>query len=61
MTHSQRRILTINGGSSSIKFGLFETGAALRRIVSGAIERIGLEGSTLIVKNSEPAQQTSRE
>jgi len=31
------RILTINGGSSSIKFALFETGAALRRIPDGVI------------------------
>ena len=34
------RILTINGGSSSIKFALFEAGAPLRRILEGGIERI---------------------
>jgi acetate kinase len=37
-----RTILTINAGSSSIKFALFEAGAALRRIDKGSIERIGL-------------------
>ena len=35
-------ILTINGGSSSIKFALFEAGDSLRRILEGGIERIGL-------------------
>ena len=29
-------ILTINGGSSSIKFALFEAGDSLRRILEGA-------------------------
>ncbi len=28
-------MLTINGGSSSIKFALFEAGDALRRILGG--------------------------
>jgi acetate kinase len=35
-------ILTINAGSSSIKFALFETDPALRRLDKGSIERIGL-------------------
>jgi acetate kinase len=35
------RILTINGGSSSIKFALFEAGNSLRRILEGGNERIG--------------------
>jgi phosphoketolase len=35
-------ILTINGGSSSIKFALFEAGDSLQRLLEGAIERIGL-------------------
>jgi acetate kinase len=34
-------ILTINGGSSSIKFALFDAGDSLRRILAGRIERIG--------------------
>jgi acetate kinase len=36
-----QHILTLNGGSSSIKFALFETGDALKRLLSGKIERIG--------------------
>jgi len=30
-------ILTINGGSSSIKFALFEAGDSLQRILEGGI------------------------
>ena len=43
-------ILTINGGSSSIKFALFDAGLNLQRILEGAIERIGLTGATFVVK-----------
>ena len=54
------RILTINGGSSSIKFALFETGDSLRRILEGAIERIGLPDSSLRVKGVNQADNFSR-
>jgi acetate kinase len=50
MKPARPRILTINGGSSSIKFALFEAGASLRRILEGGIERIGLPEATLRVK-----------
>ena len=43
-------VLTINGGSSSIKFSLFEANGSLRRIYEGAIERIGQSEATLRVK-----------
>lgn len=45
-------ILSINGGSSSIKFALFEAGETLERICSGSISRIGRTGSTFEVNNS---------
>jgi acetate kinase len=54
------RILTINGGSSSIKFALFETGDSLRRILEGVIERIGLPEAKLCVKGMSPADNFSR-
>jgi acetate kinase len=54
------RILTINGGSSSIKFALFEAGDSLRRILEGGIERIGLPEATLRVKGSRQADNFSR-
>ena len=53
-------ILTINGGSSSIKFALFETGDSLRRILDGRIERIGLPEATLRVKGLNQADNFSR-
>ena len=46
MKPANPRILTINGGSSSIKFALFEAGDSLRRILEGGIERIGLPEAT---------------
>ena len=49
------RILTINGGSSSIKFALFEAGDSLRRILAGGIERIGLPDATLRMKGVREA------
>ncbi len=54
------RILTLNGGSSSIKFALFETGGALRRAVEGKLERIGLPATVLTVKGAGPEDNFSR-
>jgi acetate kinase len=53
-------ILTINGGSSSIKFALFEAGGSLRRVLEGRLERIGLPESQLRVKGTNPADNFSR-
>ncbi len=60
MQPAEPRILTINGGSSSIKFALFEAGDPLRRILEGAIERIGLPDATLRVTGVHPADNCSR-
>ena len=60
MKPTNPRILTINGGSSSIKFALFEAGDSLRRILEGGIERIGLPEATLRVKGLNPADNFSR-
>jgi acetate kinase len=60
MKPANPHILTINGGSSSIKFALFEAGDSLRRILEGAIERIGLPEATLRVKGLEQADNFSR-
>ena len=60
MQPASPRILTINGGSSSIKFALFEAGEPLQRILDGAIERIGLPEATLRVKGVDPADNFSR-
>ena len=60
MQPANPRILTINGGSSSIKFALFEWGDPLQRIMEGAIERIGLPQARLRVKSLNPADNFSR-
>jgi len=59
-TPIEKTILTINGGSSSIKFALFEVGASLRRVFSGAIERIGMPEAALRVKGLIPADNVTR-
>jgi hypothetical protein len=53
-------ILTINGGSSSLKFARFEAGDPLPRILDGAIERIGLPETTLRVKGLNQADNLAR-
>ena len=61
MQADKSHILTINGGSSSIKFAMFEAGGSLRRILDGAIDRIGLPMSTFKVKGSKLADNFSNE
>ena len=50
MKPAKNRILTINGGSSSIKFAMFEAAGSLNRILGGSIDQIGLSTPTLRVK-----------
>jgi len=61
MKPANPRILTINGGSSSIKFALFEAGNSLRRILEGVIERIGLPEATFSVKGLNKEDNFSRQ
>jgi len=60
MKPANPRMLTINGGSSSIKFAVFEAGDSLQRILEGGIERIGSPGAALRVKGSNQADNSSR-
>ena len=53
-------ILTINGGSSSIKFALFEAGDSLRQLAKGEISRIGLPRAALEVKDANRQNSVSR-
>ena len=53
------QILAINGGSSSIKFVLFEATGSLPRILSGGIDRIGVSNATFRVESSTPADSFS--
>jgi len=45
-------VLTINGGSSSIRFAVYEAAETLRRLLDGKIDRIGLRGTNLVVKDA---------
>jgi acetate kinase len=47
MRASDTSILTINGGSSSIKFALFPTREPLQRTLYGTVDRIGMSGTNL--------------
>jgi len=53
-------VLTINGGSSSIRFALYEEGEPLRRRLDGKVDRIGLSGTNLIFNDSTGESQDTR-
>ena len=55
-----QRILTLNGGSSSIKLALFEVDSVLRGILAGRIEGIGLPQGTFMATGQNPADNFSR-
>ncbi len=52
MKSANPRILTINGGSSSIRFALYRKDGPLKRLLHGKVDRIGLPG-TILVFNEE--------
>jgi acetate kinase len=52
-----RTVLALNGGSSSIKFALFELTGTPRRLLSGAIDRIGLADGTLKAKDTRTNEE----
>ena len=53
--HVSPRILSVNGGSSSIKFALFECGDKIERLAVGAIERIGLPDAFISLTSTDGA------
>jgi len=53
-------VLTINGGSSSIKFALFLVGEPLERGLQGKIDRIGLSGTSLTFHDPATNHQHTR-
>jgi acetate kinase len=53
-------ILTINGGSSSIRFAVYEAGKTPRRRLDGKIDRIGLSGTNFIVNDPAGKPQVPR-
>jgi len=53
-------ILTINGGSSSIKFAVYQAGEPLQQKLHGTVDRIGMMGTTLTFDDQITHQQDSR-
>src|SRR5487761_1936670 len=60
MKRPEPRILTINGGSSSIKFALFAASGAWQPILSGELERIGTARANLKVRGLNPEDVLSK-
>src|ERR1017187_7472293 len=60
MKTASAQILTINGGSSSIKFALYEAGEPLQRGLDGKVDRIGLSGTNLTFRDAKGMPPTSR-
>jgi acetate kinase len=56
----QEAILTINGGSSSIKFALYHAKEPRQRMLYGNVERIGLSGTKLTFHDPKSKQKHSR-
>lgn len=54
------RILTINGGSSSIKFAIFDGIQMLNKTVSGQIDKIGKPEPTFKIEAADPGINFSR-
>ena len=52
-------ILTINGGSSSIKFALYRVDEPLQRRLYGKVDRIGLSGTNLTFHGPDRKPQPS--
>ncbi|MFO7541244.1 MAG: acetate/propionate family kinase [Thiobacillus sp.] len=57
MSPAEKSVLTINGGSSSIKFALYPIGEPLARTLAGKIDRIGLSGTNLTFSETPQGQQ----
>ncbi len=57
MREVTKNILAINGGSSSIKFSLYEVNGSLSPRLSGKVEKIGLPGAELTFKDSRSLKE----
>jgi hypothetical protein len=53
-------VLSINAGSSSIRFAVYGGGEPPAKLLDGKIERIGLDGTTLIVNDPSAKQWLPR-
>jgi acetate kinase len=61
MKPADKSILTLNGGSSSIKFALYPVGGPLVQTLAGKIDRIGLSGTHLSSSDAPQGQKISQD
>lgn len=59
LSPTQETVLTINGGSSSIKFALYQAGSPMQRSLTGIVDRIGSSGTTLTYSDTSRDRQES--
>ena len=60
MKPADSRILSINGGSSSIEFALYPVDEPLKRGLFGKLDRIGLSGTDLTFNDPTEKQEGCR-
>jgi len=60
MNPADQFILTINGGSSSVKFALYQEGQTMIRGLYGTLDRIGLAGTSFTLHGPAANQQETR-
>ncbi len=60
MTSALPCVLTLNAGSSSIRFALYESGKTARLRLGGMVDRIGSAGTNLIVNDADGKPQVTR-
>jgi acetate kinase len=60
MKSNKVSVLTINGGSSRIKFAFYQVDEPLKRKLYGKVDRIGLGGTNLTFNDPTRNQQDSR-
>ena len=60
MTSAMPCVLAINGGSSSIRFAVYEATERAQRRLSGKIDRIGGSGTNVIVNDAQGTPQVPR-
>jgi acetate kinase len=60
MNKASQRVLTLNAGSSSLKFALFEAGERSRRVLSGEIDRIGQPATVFKITSTDSKDDAMR-
>jgi len=54
-----RTVLTLNGGSSSIRFAIYDVDGPSAKLLDGKIDRIGIDGTSLSVAKTAAAPASS--